>query len=87
VDLFFLHNQIIPDNTVGRYEGIPRSLFVKAVRPAFEHLVAHGRIGAWGITDIGVPAAVIDTVNDDPAPALLFQRFQSCNFLSATSLF
>jgi aryl-alcohol dehydrogenase-like predicted oxidoreductase len=71
VDLFFLHGQIIPDNTVGRYEGTPRSLFVEAVRPAFEHLVARGRIGAWGITGIGVPAAIIETVHDDPPPAAI----------------
>lgn len=71
VDLFFLHNQIIPDNTVGRFEGTPRRLFVEAVRPAFEHLVARGRIGAWGITGIGVPTAIIETVQEDPAPAAI----------------
>jgi aryl-alcohol dehydrogenase-like predicted oxidoreductase len=53
VDLFFLHNQIVPDETADQTPGTPRRLFVAAVRPAFEQLVARGRIGAWGITGIG----------------------------------
>ncbi len=44
VDLFFLHSQTIPDDTADRYEGTTRSLFVEAVRPAFEQLVERGRI-------------------------------------------
>ena len=69
VELFILHNEIIPDDTTERYEGTPRSLFTEAVRPAFEQLVAGGRIGAWGITGIGVPSAIMETIRDDPAPA------------------
>src|SRR6266581_4863335 len=69
VDLFFLHNQIVPDETANQTPGTPRRLFVEAVRPAFEQLVACGRIGAWGITGIGVPTTIIATLNDDPAPA------------------
>ena len=69
VDLFFLHGQVIPDDTAGRYEGTPRSLFVEAVRPAFEELIAQDRIGAWGITGIGVPSAIIETIHDEPTPA------------------
>lgn len=71
VDLFFLHNQIVPDSAIDRYEGTPRRLLVEAVIPALEQLVDRGRIGAWGITGIGVPASVIDTVSDDPPPAAL----------------
>jgi len=52
----------------GRLEGTPRRLFVEVVRPAFEQLVARGRIGAWGISAIGVPTAVLETINDDPPP-------------------
>ena len=62
MDLFFLHNQIIPDDASDRYEGTPRSLFIQAVRPAFEDLVARGRIGAWIISGIGVPTAILETV-------------------------
>jgi len=69
VDLFFLHNQIVPDASADLIPGTPHSLFVEAVRPAFEQLVARGRIGAWGITGIGVPTTIIATLNDDPAPA------------------
>src|SRR6516165_7174658 len=69
VDLFFLHGQIVPDAMAGRVEGTPHRLFVEAVRPAFEQLVARGRIGAWGITGIGVPTTIIATLNEDPAPA------------------
>ena len=68
VDLFFLHNQIIPDNAVDRYQGTPRGLFVDAVRPAMEQLVNSGRIGAWGITGIGVPSSILETVQVDPPP-------------------
>jgi aryl-alcohol dehydrogenase-like predicted oxidoreductase len=68
VDLFFLHGQIVPDEMAGRLEGTPRRLFVEAVRPAFEQLIARGRIGAWGISAIGVPSAVLKTINDDPPP-------------------
>jgi aryl-alcohol dehydrogenase-like predicted oxidoreductase len=69
VDLFFLHNQIVPDASADQIPGTPHRLFVEAVRPAFEQLVARGRIGAWGITGIGVPTTIIATLNDDPAPA------------------
>lgn len=69
VDLFFLHNQIVPDASADQIPGTPHSLFVEAVRPAFEQLVARGRIGAWGITGIGVPTTIIATLTDDPAPA------------------
>jgi aryl-alcohol dehydrogenase-like predicted oxidoreductase len=69
VDLFFVHNQIIPDASADQIPGTPHRLFVEAVRPALEQLVAGGRIGAWGITGIGVPTTIITTLNDDPAPA------------------
>jgi aryl-alcohol dehydrogenase-like predicted oxidoreductase len=69
IDLFFLHGQIVPDSAVGKAEGTPRGLFVEVVRPAFEQLVARGRIGAWGISGTGVPAAILETVNEDPPPA------------------
>ena len=69
VDLFFLHSQVIPDKSQDRYEGTPRALFTGQVVPAFERLVASGRIGAWAITGIGVPDVVLETLHTDPAPA------------------
>ena len=69
VDLFFLHNMIIPDEASDAYQGTPRSLFIEAVRPALEDLLQSGRIGAWGITGIGVPDSIIQTLREDPPPA------------------
>ena len=69
VDLFLLYNQVISDADAERYEGTPRGLFVEAVRPAMERLVSSGRIGDWGITGVGEPDAVIETLQDDPRPA------------------
>ena len=69
VDLFFLHSQVIPDGSQDRYEGTSRALFTGQVVPAFERLVAGGRIGAWAITGIGVPDMVLETLRADPAPA------------------
>ena len=69
VDLFLLHNQVISDADAERYDGTPRRLFVEAVRPAMERLVSSGRIGDWGITGVGEPDAVIETLEDDPRPA------------------
>ena len=66
VDLFFLHNQIIPDNTTDRNQGTPRSLFTEAVRPALEQLVATGRIGGWGISVFLVRLS--KPFQDDPPP-------------------
>ena len=69
VDLFFLHGMIVPDGFEGR--GTPRSLFVEAVRPAFEAMVADGTIGAWGVSGVGVPSALLESLAEDPAPAAI----------------
>ena len=69
IDLFFLHGQIISDNDVDRYEGTPRTLFTEIVRPWFEKMISSGKMGDWGITGIGEPSAVIETITDNPSPA------------------
>ena len=71
IDIFILHSQIIPDDGVGVYRGTTRSLFVEGVRPAFEKLVAQGRISAWGVTGIGVPSAILETIREEPAPSVV----------------
>lgn len=71
VDLFFLHNQIIPDGSQDRYEGTSRGLFANQVISAFERLTANRRIGAWGITGIGLPDSILETVRAEPAPAAI----------------
>ena len=68
VDVFFLHNLIIPNEFSDRYQGTTRDRFADSVRPALQRLVSQGRIGAWGITGIGVPESVLETVAEDPAP-------------------
>jgi aryl-alcohol dehydrogenase-like predicted oxidoreductase len=74
-----LHDLIQPDGADRVRLGIWHSLFGEVVRPAFERLVAQGRIGGWGVTALGmsawqaaatgVEAAVIQTFAEDPAPA------------------
>ena len=64
LDLFFLHNMIVADGD----DGTSRTLFVDAVIPAFEILMKESRIGAWGITGIGVPDAILETIESDPPP-------------------
>jgi aryl-alcohol dehydrogenase-like predicted oxidoreductase len=66
VDLLFLHGYLVASDREGGERRTPRGLFTDAVRPAFERLVEQGRIGAWGITAIGVPGAVLDTIAEDP---------------------
>ena len=64
VDLFFRHNMIVADGD----DGTSRTLFVDAVIPAFEILMKESRIGAWGITGIGVPDAILETIERAPPP-------------------
>jgi aryl-alcohol dehydrogenase-like predicted oxidoreductase len=69
VDLFFLHGYIVGSAADGGERRTPAALFRDAVRPALERLVAQGRIGAWGITAVGVPSAILELLGEDPAPA------------------
>ncbi|MCZ6789404.1 MAG: aldo/keto reductase [Chloroflexi bacterium] len=69
VDIFFLHSQIVPEDAPDNPRAVPYKLFVEAVRPALEELVARGVIGAWGITGIGVPETILKALVSDPAPA------------------
>jgi len=48
-----------------------QSDFVAVVRPCFERFVAEGLIGAWGLTGIGHPDAIIDLLGERPAPAVV----------------
>ena len=88
VDLFFLHNQIVPDASADQIPGTPHRLFVEAVRPALEQLVARGRIGAWGITGIGVPTTIIAALVALIAPVIRSRngvtRFQCGTVTSVT---
>ncbi len=76
VDLFFLHSNIHADDfayTHGNDRrdqmGTSWSLYVNEVVPAFERLKAAGKIGAWGITGIGVPSDVLAAIAHTLRPA------------------
>ncbi len=60
--LFFLHGWLVGSEHDGGERRTPLRLFEDAVRPAFERLVDQGRIGAWGITAVGVPGAVLQAL-------------------------
>ena len=74
LDVFFLHSNLVPDGhamwqrpDTERFTPLP--LFVDVVRPAFEKLVKDGLIGAWGLTGIGHPDAIIEVLGHDSKPA------------------
>jgi aryl-alcohol dehydrogenase-like predicted oxidoreductase len=74
VDVFFLHSNLAPDghpmwNVPDASRLTPLSLFRSHVRPAFETLKTEGLIGAWGLTGIGHPDAIIEVLAEDPKPA------------------
>ncbi|HEY6439796.1 MAG TPA: aldo/keto reductase [Acetobacteraceae bacterium] len=75
LDLFFLHSNVVPDETYAAGWGdaarrmTPYPVFVTHVRPVFEKLMAEGLIGAWGLTGIGHPDTIIRLLGEHPAPA------------------
>jgi len=78
VDLFFLHTNICADDFVYAHGNehraqfaTPWSQYVDEVVPAFEDLQRRGRIGAWGITGIGVPDTIEQTLTHEPKPAVV----------------
>lgn len=75
VDVFFLHSNIHPDGfTYAHGDGAKDrfstawSTYIFEVIPAFERLKAQGRIGAWGITGIGVPTTILQALDTEPRP-------------------
>jgi aryl-alcohol dehydrogenase-like predicted oxidoreductase len=78
VDVYVLHSNICPDDFVYAHGNehrdqfaTPWSQYVDEVVPAFEDLQTRGRIGAWGITGIGVPGTILDALALDRAPAVV----------------
>ena len=75
LDLFFLHSNVAPDDHPMRAHPdaavrvTPLSVFRETVRPLFERFIQEGLIGAWGLTGIGQPDAILALLSDDPAPA------------------
>jgi aryl-alcohol dehydrogenase-like predicted oxidoreductase len=77
-DIYFLHSNICADDYVyarGQDRrsqfATPWSTYIGQVIPTMLALKAEGRIGAWGITGIGVPAAIHDSIAHDPRPDVI----------------
>jgi aryl-alcohol dehydrogenase-like predicted oxidoreductase len=75
VDLFFLHSNIHLDGFAYAHGDAHKDAFSTSwalyegeVVPAMQRLKAQGRIGAWGITGIGVPTAVLQALDHTPRP-------------------
>lgn len=75
LNLFFLHCNLAPMTSPmwGNPDAVARltsyELFASHVRPTFEKLVAEGLIGAWGLTGIGHPDAIVRALGEQPTPA------------------
>jgi aryl-alcohol dehydrogenase-like predicted oxidoreductase len=74
LDIFFLHSNLVADghpmwNTPDVSRLTALSLFRSHIRPAFERLQQEGLIGAWGLTGIGHPDAIIEVLAEDSKPA------------------
>ena len=73
VDLFFLHSNIIPDDyDASAYVDRPATrwtTYLEQFVPACEKLKADGRIGAWGITGIGIPDCILRALDQSQRPA------------------
>lgn len=71
VDIFILHGMIDAGAEEGATTRTNSGLFREAVVPAFERLTSEGRIGAWGITGVGFPSAILDVLEHGPRPAVV----------------
>ena len=69
VDLLLLHSQLEPDGGPSAPRLLGARPFREVVRPAFERLRQEGAIGAWGLTAVGHPRALLDVIGEDPRPA------------------
>jgi aryl-alcohol dehydrogenase-like predicted oxidoreductase len=75
LDVFFLHNEICPDDYVYPADNDRResfattwSLYRDHVAPALQRLRQEGLLGAWGITAVGVPDTIVEALQHDPRP-------------------
>jgi aryl-alcohol dehydrogenase-like predicted oxidoreductase len=78
VDVLFLHSNICEDDTVYAFGNpyrarfaTPWGLYVNEVAPALEALKQRGRIGAWGLTGVGLPATIIKALDHELKPELI----------------
>ena len=76
LDLFLLHSNIVPPGNamwrrVDTSRFVPLEVFQDTIRPLFEKFVAEGLIGAWGVTGIGHPDAIITVLGEHPKPSVV----------------
>ena len=67
VDIMFLHNSVTLGGEGGERVTTAASV-AEAVAPAFERLVAEGRVRYWGLTGIGQADALIELLTNGPRP-------------------
>ena len=67
VDMMLLHNMVAL-REAGDERTTPAATVAEAVAPAFERLIAEGRVGSWGLTGIGEPDALLRILADGPRP-------------------
>ena len=67
VDIMFVHNGITLGSEGGERMTTAASV-AEAVVPAFERLIAEGRIRHWGLTGIGEADALIELLTNGPRP-------------------
>ncbi len=70
VDVMFLHNAATLADEGGERLTTVATL-VEGVAPAFERLIAEGRIGHWGLTGIGNADALIHLLTNGPRPGYI----------------
>lgn len=71
VDVMLLHNWVVEDGAPLHNRGTHRSIVESAVIPTFEKFFADGRIGAWGLTGIGEPGALIALLDAGARPGYI----------------
>ena len=76
LDVFFLHSNIVPRGNgmwrrVDTSRFVPLEVFQETIRPLFEKFVTEGLVGAWGVTGIGHPDAIMTVLGEDPKPAVV----------------
>ena len=67
VDIMFLHNSVVLGDEGGERVTTVASV-AEAVAPAFERLIAEGRVRYWGLTGIGWADALIELLTNGPRP-------------------
>jgi aryl-alcohol dehydrogenase-like predicted oxidoreductase len=71
VDVMLLHNWVVEDGAPLHNRGTHRSIVESTVIPTFEKFVADGRIGAWGLTGVGEPEALIALLDAGARPGYI----------------